>query len=171
MRNFTTPPKLDNPIGSVTTPSFPTAYYTHSQAFCTLCLVTQSCRILCNPMGCSPPGASVHGDFLGKNIGGGCYALLHEIFPTQGTEPRSPALQADSLPLSHQGSPYYMLRAFYRKHQYPQLDSSSIIFLYAFNYVYISTIHPPIYLIFIHSSISYINLYTFPYHFSMYVIN
>ena len=91
--------------------------------------------------------------------------------PEPGIKPRSPALQADSLPLSHQGSPYYMLRAFYRKHQYPQLDSSSIIFLYAFNYVYISTIHPPIYLIFIHSSISCINLYTFPYHFSMYVIN
>ena len=27
------------------------------------CLVTQSCPILCDPMDCSPPGSSVHGDF------------------------------------------------------------------------------------------------------------
>ena len=26
-----------------------------------LCLVTQSCLTLCDPMGCSPPGSSVHG--------------------------------------------------------------------------------------------------------------
>ena len=26
-----------------------------------LCLVAQSCLILCNPMDCSPPGFSVHG--------------------------------------------------------------------------------------------------------------
>ena len=29
----------------------------------------------------------------------GCHALLQEIFPTQGLNPASPALQADSLPL------------------------------------------------------------------------
>ena len=37
----------------------------------------------------------------------GCHALLQGIFPTQGFESvflMSPALQADSLPLSHQGS-------------------------------------------------------------------
>ena len=27
---------------------------------------------LCNPMDCSPPGSSVHGDSLGKNTGVGC---------------------------------------------------------------------------------------------------
>ena len=27
-----------------------------------LCLVTQLCQILCDPMDCSPPGSSVHGD-------------------------------------------------------------------------------------------------------------
>ena len=32
---------------------------------CVLCLVTQLC--LCDPMDCSPPGASVHGDSPGKN--------------------------------------------------------------------------------------------------------
>ena len=27
--------------------------------FCVLCLVTQSCPTLCNPMDCSPPGSSL----------------------------------------------------------------------------------------------------------------
>ena len=42
-------------------------------------------------------------DSPGKNIGVGCHALLQGIFPS-GIEPRSPALQADSLlsePLGH----------------------------------------------------------------------
>ena len=32
-----------------------------------LCLVTQSCLTLCEPMDCSLPGSSVHGDSLGEN--------------------------------------------------------------------------------------------------------
>ena len=34
-----------------------------------LCLVAQSCLTLRNPMGCSLPGPSVHGDSPGKNTG------------------------------------------------------------------------------------------------------
>ena len=52
-----------------------------------LCLVTQSCLTLCDPMDCSPPGSSVHGDSPGKNTGVGCHALLQGIFPTQGSNP------------------------------------------------------------------------------------
>ena len=37
-----------------------------------LCLVTQLCLTLCNPMACSQPGSSVHGDSPGKNTGVGC---------------------------------------------------------------------------------------------------
>ena len=48
-----------------------------------ICLVTQSCLTLCNPMDCSPPGSSVHGDSPDKNIGVGCRALLQRVFPTQ----------------------------------------------------------------------------------------
>ena len=49
-----------------------------------LCLVTQSCLTLCDPMDDSPPGSSVHGDSPGKNSGVGCHALLLQgIFPTQ----------------------------------------------------------------------------------------
>ena len=48
-----------------------------------LCLVTQSCPTLCEPMDCSP-GASVHEDSPRKNTGVGCHAILQQIFPTQG---------------------------------------------------------------------------------------
>ena len=37
-----------------------------------LCLVAQSCPILFNPMDCSSPGSSVHGDSPGKSTGMGC---------------------------------------------------------------------------------------------------
>ena len=49
--------------------------------------VVQLCPTLCNPMDCSPPGSSVHGDSPGKNTGVVCHALLQGIFPTQGSNP------------------------------------------------------------------------------------
>ena len=55
-----------------------------------LCLVAQSCLILSDPMDCSPPGSSVHGDSPGKNTGVGCHALLQGIFLTQGSNPGLP---------------------------------------------------------------------------------
>ena len=48
-----------------------------------LCLVTQLCLTLCDPMDCSPPGSSVHGDCPGKNTRVGCHALLQGIFLTR----------------------------------------------------------------------------------------
>ena len=36
----------------------------------------QSCPTPCDPVDCSPPGSSVHGDPPGKNTGVGCHALL-----------------------------------------------------------------------------------------------
>jgi len=36
-------------------------------------------------MGCNPPDSSFHGGSPGKNAGVGCYFLLQEIFPTQGS--------------------------------------------------------------------------------------
>ena len=47
---------------------------------------------------CSPSGCSVYGDSPGKNTGVGHHALFQGI---ELTSPVSPALQADSLPLSH----------------------------------------------------------------------
>ena len=51
-------------------------------SFCAfvLCLVTQSCPTLCDPMNCSSPDSSVHGDSPGKNTGVGCHALLQGSF-------------------------------------------------------------------------------------------
>ena len=43
-----------------------------------------------NPMDCSPPGSSVHGNSPGKNAGVGCHALLQGIFPTQASNPVLP---------------------------------------------------------------------------------
>ena len=59
-------------------------YSPRDQQYCTLlCLVPQSCLTLCDPMGCSPPGSSVHRDSPGKNTGMGCHSLLQGNFPTQ----------------------------------------------------------------------------------------
>ena len=70
-----------------------------------LCFVAQSCLTICNPMDCSPPGSSVHGDSPGKNTGVGCHVLLHGIFPTQGLNPGLPLCMQILCHLSHQGSP------------------------------------------------------------------
>ena len=43
-----------------------------------VCLVSQSCLTLCDPMHCSPPDSHVHGDSPGKNTGG-CHAFLQGI--------------------------------------------------------------------------------------------
>ena len=64
-----------------------------------------ACLILCNPMDCSPPGASVPWDYPGKNTGVGCHALLQGIFLTWGSNLCFLHWRADSLSLSHLGSP------------------------------------------------------------------
>ena len=68
-----------------------------------LCLVAQSCLTLCDSKDCSLPGSSVHGDSPGKNTGVGCPALLQGVF--QPRDPRSPTLQAGSLPFEPPGKP------------------------------------------------------------------
>ena len=72
--------------------------------------VLPSCPTLYNPMDCSPPGCSVHGDFPDKNTGVGCHALLQGIFPTQGSNQHLCLLhwQAGSLPLVPPGKPQVM---------------------------------------------------------------
>ena len=64
----------------------------------------QSCLTLCNPMACSPPGSCVHGILQARILE--CVVMLPPVdLPDLGIEPVSPALQADSLLLSHWGSP------------------------------------------------------------------
>ena len=70
-----------------------------------LCLVTQSCLTLWDPMDCNLPGSSVHGKSLGKNTGVGCHSLLQGIFPTQGLNLGLLHCRWILHHLSHQGSP------------------------------------------------------------------
>ena len=73
-----------------------------SQKLCvTLCLVTQSCLTLCDPIDCSPPGSFVHGDSPGKNTRVGCHALLQGNFPTQGSNSGLPHWRQILYGLSH----------------------------------------------------------------------
>ena len=68
----------------------------------------QSCSTLCNPMDCSLPASSVHGDSPGKTTGVGCHVLLQGIFLTQGSNLCLFCLllwQAGSLPLASPEKP------------------------------------------------------------------
>ena len=73
-----------------------------------LCLVAQSCPILCNPTDCSLPGSSLQGDSPGKNTGVGCQAFLQGIFPTQGLNSGLHHCRILYV-LSHQGCPYNII--------------------------------------------------------------
>ena len=61
--------------------SFMVPYKILDYLFCAV--FSRSCLTLCNPMDCSPPGSSVHGDSPGKNTGADFHTLLQGIFPTQ----------------------------------------------------------------------------------------
>ena len=77
-----------------------------------MCSVTQSCSTLCDPMDSSLPGSSVHGIFQATILEQVVIFLLQQIFPTQGSNLQHLHLlhwQADSLPLSHKGSPHTIL--------------------------------------------------------------
>ena len=75
--------------------------------------VPQPWPALCNPMDCSPPGFSVHGDSPGKSTGVGCDVLLQGIFPTQGLNPSLLGLlqgQVGFSPLESPGKPNLCFR-------------------------------------------------------------
>ena len=80
----------------------PSKIYWFAQAH--VCLVTQSCPTLCDPMDLSPPGSSVHGDSPGKNTGVGYHAFVQGIFPTQGLNPGLPHCRWILCQLRHQES-------------------------------------------------------------------
>ena len=77
---------------------------THRVPCAVLCLVSQSCPILCNPIDYSPPGSSVHGILQARTLEWA--AMLSSRGSSHpGTEPRSPALRADSLLSKPLGKP------------------------------------------------------------------
>ena len=66
-----------------------------------------SCLTVCRPMGCSPPGSSVHGIFKARIL-----KWVAISFSRESSQPTikpmslvSPALQADSLPAEPSGRP------------------------------------------------------------------
>ena len=73
---------------------------------CVLCLVTQSCPTLCDPMNCSPPGSSSMGILQERNWSGLPCPPPGDL-SNPGIKPRSPVLQADSLPSEPPGKHVY----------------------------------------------------------------
>ena len=65
-----------------------------------------TCVWLWKSMNYSPPGSSIHGIISVKNTGAGCHFLLQRIFLTQWSNLHLLHWQANSLPLSHLGSPW-----------------------------------------------------------------
>ena len=59
-------------------------------------LIAQSCLALCDPMDCNLPGPSVHGILQARILEWLPFPSLRDL-PDPGIEPRSPALQEDSL--------------------------------------------------------------------------
>ena len=51
-------------------------------------LVTQSCLILCDPLDCSPPGSSAHGNFQARILSGLPFLPPRDL-PVPGIEPAS----------------------------------------------------------------------------------
>jgi len=75
-----------------------------------LCLVTQLCPTLCDPMDYRRPGSSVHGILQAGILEWVAIPFTRGVF-NPGIEPGSPALQTDSLPAELPGKPIiaYML--------------------------------------------------------------
>ena len=67
-------------------------------------LFAQLCLTLCNPMDCSWPGSPVHGVLQARMLEWVAIPFSGDL-PNPGVEPRSPALQADSLPSEPPGKP------------------------------------------------------------------
>ena len=90
------PTKISNTLplwgrmtSSRTSPSICVCVHAHS--------VAQLCPALCDPMDCSPRGSSVHGILQARILEWVAISFSRDL-PNPEIEPRSPTLQADSLP-------------------------------------------------------------------------
>ena len=59
--------------------------------------VAQSCLTLCDPVDCSSPGSSVHGVLQARKLEWVAISFSTGDLLDPGIEPRSPALQTDTL--------------------------------------------------------------------------
>ena len=78
--------------------------FCHSCPNSLMCLVSQSCLTLCDPMEGSPPGSSVHG-ILQARILEWVATPFSRGFSPQGLNPGLPHCRRILYHLSHQGSP------------------------------------------------------------------
>ena len=105
-----------NPLSN--SPCVAFLHFSLSLAFPPLCFrvqsasVARSCPTLCDPMDCSAPGSSVHGDSPGQNTGVGCLSLLQGIFPTQESNWGLLHCRRVLYQLNHQGSPQLQHKSF-----------------------------------------------------------
>ena len=70
--------------------------------------VAHLCSTLCNPLDCSPPGSSSHGILQARILEWLPFPSPGDL-PYPGIKPRSPGLQADSLPSEPPGKPNFCL--------------------------------------------------------------
>ena len=68
----------------------------------------QLCLTLCDPTDCSLPGSTVHGILQARILEWVAISFSRGSSQPR-VEPRSPALQADSLPTELQGKPHFVL--------------------------------------------------------------
>ena len=112
-------------------------------SFAILCLVAQLCLTLCDPMDCSQPGSSIHGDSPGKDTGVSSLALLQGIFPTQGSNLGLPHCGQILYCLSHQGSPCIHLGLVYftfMRFVHDGTCNNSVFILIEYYMIYLSII-------------------------------
>ena len=74
------------------------------------CQCTESSLTLSDPMGCSPPGSSVHGIFQARNWSGLPFSPPRDLL-NPGIKLVSLALLVDSLPLSQGARPILFISA------------------------------------------------------------
>ena len=87
-------------------------------------------QLLFDPLDCSLPGSSVHGDSPGKTTGVGWPFPSPENLPNPWIVPKSPTLQVDSLHLSHQGNPVFSLLYFNSSVTFITLPNFSHLFFF-----------------------------------------
>ena len=87
--------------------------------------VAQSCLTLCDPMDCSLPGSSVHGILQTRILEWAAISFPGDL-PDPGTEPRSPTLQANSLPSEPPGKPTTFIYAWFT----PSFKNKSAALIY-----------------------------------------
>ena len=111
---------LETTYSHYLTGGFGEEFYSNSSKVCLLirsgcgvaysCLVAELCPILFNPMGCGPPGSFSMG-FSRQEYWSGLPFPSPGNLPDSGIKPRSPALQADSLPSEPLGKPFGSVKA------------------------------------------------------------